>query len=134
MKKIFTKKLLSILLSLVMLMGLLPTAMAPASAAELVDRNTISSVAITLDKPIVGQPLSDCVPVATLCDIFCTWSVRGPRGFTEVPASTIAEEGETYYLTMVLTPKLDLYSFAESVTGTVNGNTVTIERSSTWET
>ena len=50
-----------------------------------------------------------------------------------MPASTIAEEGETYYLTMVLTPKLDLYSFADSVTGTVNGNTVTIERTGSTE-
>ena len=133
MKKSYTKKLLSILLSIVMLMGLLPTVTVPASAAELIDRNTISSVAITLDKPIVGQPLSDCVPAATLCDILCTWSVRGSRGFTNVPASTIAKEGETYYLTMVLTPKLDLYSFADSVTGTVNDNTVTIERTGSTE-
>ena len=130
MKKLFAKKLLSILLSIVMLMGLLPTSIVPASAAELTGKNTISSVAITVDPPTVGETLSNCVPVTTLCDILCAWSVLGPRGFTEVPASTIAEEGETYYLTMVLTPKLDLYSFAESVTGTVNGNTVTIERMS----
>ncbi len=133
MKKKFTKRIFSILLSVVMLVGLLPTAALPVSAVELIGGDTISSVAITVDSPTVGEPLSDCVPVTTLCDILCTWSVRGPRGFTEVPASTIAEEGETYYLTMVLTPKVVLYSFADSVTGTVNGNTVTVERMSSTE-
>ncbi len=127
MKKTFTKRFFSVLLSLVMLMGLLPTAVFPVSAAELIGEDTISSVAIMVDRPIVGEPLSNCVPVTTLCDISCTWSVRGLKGITEVPATTIAEAGTIYYLAMVLTPKIDLYTFADSVTGTVNGNTVTVE-------
>ena len=128
MKHKLSKRILSILLTMVMLVGLLPTAAIPASAAELIDRDTISSVAITVGRPIVGEPLANCVPTTTLCDITCTWAVRGLKGTTEVPASTIAEAGTTYYLAMVLTPKLDLYTFATSVTGTVNGNTVTVER------
>ncbi len=128
MKNKLSKRILSILLTMVMLIGLLPTAAIPASAAELIGRDTISSVAITVGRPIVGEPLANCVPTTTLCDITCTWAVRGLKGTTEVPASTIAEAGTTYYLAMVLTPKLDLYTFATSVTGTVNGNTVTVER------
>ena len=123
-----SKRMLSILLAMVMLVGLLPTAALPTSAAELIGRDTISSVAITVGRPIVGEPLANCVPTTTLCDITCTWAVRGLTGTTEVPASTIAEAGKTYYLAMVLTPKLDLYTFDTSVTGTVNGNTVTVER------
>lgn len=128
MKHKLSKRMLSILLAMVMLVGLLPTVAIPTSAAELIGRDTISSVAITVGRPIVGEPLANCVPTTTLCDITCTWAVRGLKGTTEVPASTIAEEGTTYYLAMVLTPKLDLYTFATSVTGTVNGNTVTVER------
>ncbi len=128
MKNKLSKRILSILLTMVMLVGLLPTAAIPASAAELIGRDTISSVAITVGRPIVGEPLANCVPTTTLCDITCTWAVRGLKGTTEVPASTIAEAGTTYYLAMVLTPKLDLYTFDTSVTGTVNGNTVTVER------
>lgn len=123
-----SKRMLSILLAMVMLVGLVPTAAIPTSAAELIGKDTISSVAITVGRPIVGEPLANCVPTTTLCDITCTWAVRGLKGTTEVPSSTIAEEGTTYYLAMVLTPKLDLYTFATSVTGTVNGNTVTVER------
>ena len=130
MKKKKLKGFISIMLTLAMVIGLLPTAAIPTSAAELIGRDTISSVAITVGNIIAGEPLSNCVPTTTLCDITCTWAVRGLKGTTEVPASTIAEEGTTYYLAMVLTPKLDLYTFATSVTGTVNGNTVTIERMS----
>ena len=130
MKHKATKQILSILLAVVMLIGLLPVAAPPASAAGLVGRNTISSVAITVDRPIAGEPLSTCVPKTTLCQITCTWGVLGPRGFTEIPASTIAQEGTSYYLAMELTPTLDLYTFADSVTGTVNGNTVTVQRTS----
>ncbi len=128
MKKKKLKGFISLMLSLAMVIGLLPVATLPASAAELIGRDTISSVAITVGNIIAGEPLSNCVPTTTLCDITCTWAVRGLKGTTEVPASTIAEEGTLYYLAMVLTPKLDLYTFATSVTGTVNGNTVTIER------
>ena len=128
MKHKLSKRMLSILLTMVMLIGLLPTAAIPASAAELIGKDTISSVAITVGRPIAGEPLANCVPTTTLCDITCTWAVRGLKGTTEVPASTIAEAGTTYYLAMVLTPKLDFYTFATSVTGTVNGNTVTVER------
>ena len=128
MKHKLSKRILSILLTMVMLVGLLPTAVIPASAAELIGRDTISSVAITVGRPIAGEPLANCIPTTTLCDITCTWVVRGLKGTTEVPASTIAEAGTTYYLAMVLTPKLALYTFDTSVTGTVNGNTVTVER------
>lgn len=130
MKHKATKQILSILLAVVMLIGLLPVAAPPASAVELVGRNTISSVAITVDRPIAGEPLSTCVPKTTLCQITCTWSVRGIKGITEIPASTIAQEGTSYYLAMELTPTLDLYTFDDSVTGTVNGNTVTVQRAS----
>ncbi len=128
MKKKNLKGFISIMLTLAMVISLLPVATLPASAAELIGKDTISSVAITVGRPIVGEPLANCVPTTTLCDITCTWAVRGLKGTTEVPASTIAEEGTTYYLAMVLTPKLALYTFATSVTGTVNGNTVTVER------
>ena len=128
MKKKKLKGFISLMLTLAMVISLLPVATLPASAAELIGRDTISSVAITVGRPIVGEPLANCVPTTTLCDITCTWAVRGLKGTTEVPAYTIAEEGTTYYLAMVLTPKLDLYTFATSVTGTVNGNTVTVER------
>ncbi|MBQ2828028.1 MAG: hypothetical protein IJF20_02180 [Clostridia bacterium] len=130
MKKTFTKRFFSVLLSVVMLVGLLPTAVIPVSAADLIGRDTIYSVAITVDSPVAGEPLLTCVPETTLCDITCIWSVRGLKGVTEVPATTIAEAGTIYYLAMTLTPKVDLYTFAASVTGTVNGNTVTIERMS----
>ena len=130
MKSKILKKTLSLLLALAMIVGVFPAIAAPTSAAELTGRDTISSVAITVDRPIAGQPLSTCVPETTLCQITCTWSVRGLKGITEIPASTIAEEGTISYLAMVLTPTLDLYTFADSVTGTVNGSTVTVERMS----
>ena len=129
MKQKATKQILSILLAVIMLIGLLPVAAPPASAAGLGDRYTINSVAITVDRPIAGEPLSTCVPKATRCQITCTWSVRDLKGITEIPASTIAEEGTTYFLAMELTP-IDLYTFADSVTGTVNGNAVTVKRTS----
>ena len=125
MKK-YTTKLMSVLFTLVMLLALLP---APAQAANPIVKDTIYSVAITVDRPIVGEPLSKCVPETTLCQITCTWNVRG-RGledFTEIPPSTIAKAGETYYLAMILTPKVDLYTFDRSVTGTVNGKSVTVK-------
>ena len=116
-----SKRLLSILLTLVLLFGMLPTA---AFAEEIIDKDKISSVAITLDRPVAGEPLANCVPETTLCDITCTWS----NGSREVSASTLAEAGKTYYLAMVLTPTLPFYTFADSVTGTVNGTSVTVER------
>ena len=122
-----TNRIFSILLTLVMLMSLLP---APAQAAELIGRDTISSVAITVGRPIAGEPLAACVPETSRCQITCTWAVRRGSTTIEVPASTIAEEGTIYYLGMVLTPTLDLYTFADSVTGTVNGNSVTVTRMS----
>jgi len=130
MKHKATKRILSLLLAMVMLVGLLPSAAIPTFAAELIGRDTISSVAITVARPIAGKPLANCVPKTTLCDITCTWSVRGLKGVTEVPATTIAKAGTLYYLTMILTPKVDLYTFAAGVTGTVNGNAVTVERMS----
>ena len=122
-----TNRIFSILLTLVMLLSLLPGA---AQAAELIGRDTISSVAITVGRPIAGEPLAACVPETTLCQITCTWAVRGPKDVKEIPAATIAEAETTYILAMVLTPKLDLYTFADSVTGTVNGKTVTVDRAS----
>ena len=119
-----TNRIFSILLTLVMLMSLLP---APAQAAELIGRDTISSVAITVGRPVEGEPLLSCVPTTNLCNITCTWSTS-LKGETKIPDTTLAEAGKTYYLTMILTPKLDLYTFADSVTVTVNGNTVTVTR------
>ena len=87
------KGIISLLLAMVMLVGLSPAAVISASAVELIGRDTISSVAITVDRPIAGEPLSNCVPETSLCQIACTWSVRGLKGITEIPASTIAEEG-----------------------------------------
>ena len=121
-----TNRIFSILLTLVMLTGLLTV----SAAAELIGRYTIPSVAITVGRPIAGEPLAACVPETSLCQITCTWAVRGPKGLEEIPAATIAEEGTTYYLGMVLTPTVDLYTFADSVTGTVNGNSVTVTRMS----
>ena len=54
-----SKRLLSILLTPVLLFGMLPTA---AFAAEIIVKDKISSVAITLDRPIAGEPLANCVP------------------------------------------------------------------------
>ena len=69
MKHKATKQILRILLAVVMLIGLLPVAATPASAAELVNRGreTIDNVHITINRPIVGEPLSTCVPETTLC-------------------------------------------------------------------
>ena len=127
MKHKLSKRILSTLLAMMMLVCLLSTSVLPVFAATITVRDTISSVAITVGNLVAGEPLATCVPESTLCEITCTWAVRGRNGTTEVPASTIADAGTTYYLAMVLTPKLDLYTFADSVTGTVNGNTVTIE-------
>ena len=127
MKHKLSKRILSTLLAMMVLVCLLSMSVLPVFAATIIGRDTISSVAITVGNLVAGEPLATCVPETTLCDITCTWAVQGRNGITEVSASAIADAGKTYYLAMVLTPKLDLYTFADSVTGTVNGNTVTIE-------
>ena len=119
------RKTMYVVLTLALLLGLLTVS---ASAAEL--PRTISSVAITVDRPVEGEPLLSCVPTTNLCNITCIWSTRGLNGETVIPATTLAEAGTTYNLMMILTPKSDLYTFADSVTGTVNGNTVTVTRAS----
>ena len=83
---------LCVLLAALLALSLLPTA---AQAAVIGDRDTIFSVAITVDRPIAGEPLANCVPKTTLCDISCTWNVRGLNGNREVPSTTIAEAGKT---------------------------------------
>ena len=110
-----SKRLLSILLTLVLLFGMLPTA---AFAEEIIVKDKISSVAITVDRPVAGEPLANCVPTEIACDISHTWNIMGRNGLEPVPVSTVAQAGTTYFLVMELTPKIALSIFADSVTGT----------------
>ena len=123
-----TKHLFSILLTLVMLLGLLAAGGTDAEASSL--KYEIDEVTITVDRPIEGVPLSNCVPAEIACNISYTWNIMGRNGLEPVPVSTVAQAGTTYFLVMELTPKIALSIFADSVTGTVNGSVVTVVRES----
>ena len=114
-----TTKLLCVLLTLVMLLGMLPTT---ALAADKIDQ-----VSLALDVPVIGQTL-DFTPTAG-AESYEVASVRwlkdwGEHGNMLCDVYHTVEPGEPYTARIYINPK-DGYSFADldDVTVTVNGST-----------
>ena len=119
MKHKATKRILSILLAMIMLVGMLPT----TALAE----DKINQVSLTLDVPVIGQTL-DFTPTAYE-GIYEITSVRwlkdwGEHGNMLCDIYHTVEPGEPYTVRIYINPK-EGYSFADldDVTVTVNGST-----------
>lgn len=123
-KKAKPKRLLSLFLALVMVLGMLPAASLTASALE------VSTVSFTVTEPIGREKpnftLSGSSAVARYTQV--QWLKGATGSGSALDADDVFEEFKEYTLSFLITAKPG-NSFSSSLTVKVNGNIATVEAS-----
>ena len=127
------KRILSILLCVVMLVGLIPA----AALAEETETTEISSIAATITAPTIGETPAATATLTPAGGVMCAQVAWFKLSYSNNPKTASAEDwstmaaGETfdigyYYMVNIFATKTEGFSFADSVSGSVNEKPCTV--------